>query len=309
LSSGLLLYGCSLIYGFTGSTNFQSIAQNFNSNNLGLIFGIVFIIVGLGFKISVVPFHMWTPDVYEGSPTSVTVFFALVPKIAAMTVFIRFTNVAFSNIFDQWQLILIFLSVGSMILGAVAAIGQENIKRLMAYSSIGHMGYALAGILTGTIEGTKSTIIYLTIYAVMNVGIFACIFFMKRREKYVEDIKDLSGLSKTNPLLAVGFLIMLFSLAGIPPLAGFFAKFYIFVAVLDSKLYLLAVIGLVTTVISSFYYLRIVKIIYFDESKISFQNIKNFPLKFVLLTSSLIILLYFVYPSILIDMTSSISLG
>ena len=309
LSSGLLLYGCSLIYGFTGSTNFQSIAQNFNSNNLGLIFGIVFIIVGLGFKISVVPFHMWTPDVYEGSPTSVTVFFALVPKIAAMTVFIRFTNVAFTNIFDQWQLILIFLSVGSMILGAVAAIGQENIKRLMAYSSIGHMGYALAGILTGTIEGTKSTIIYLTIYAVMNAGMFACIFFMKRKETYVENIKDLSGLSKTNPLLAVGFLIMLFSLAGIPPLAGFFAKFYIFVAVLDSKLYLLAVIGLVTTVISAFYYLRIVKIIYFDESKISFQSVKNLPLKFVLLTSSLIILLYFVYPSILIDMTSSISLG
>ena len=309
LSSGLLLYGCSLIYGFTGSTNFQSIAQNFNSNNLGLIFGIVFIIVGLGFKISVVPFHMWTPDVYEGSPTSVTIFFALVPKIAAMTVFIRFTNVAFSNIFEQWQLILIFLSVGSMILGAVAAIGQENIKRLMAYSSIGHMGYALAGILTGTIEGTKSTIIYLTIYAVMNAGMFACIFFMKRKETYVENIKDLSGLSKTNPLLAVGFLIMLFSLAGIPPLAGFFAKFYIFVAVLDSKLYLLAVIGLVTTVISAFYYLRIVKIIYFDESKISFQNVKNLPLKFVLLTSSLIILLYFVYPSILIDMTSSISLG
>ena len=309
LSSGLLLYGCSLIYGFTGSTNFQLIAQNFNSNNLGLIFGIVFIIVGLGFKISVVPFHMWTPDVYEGSPTSVTIFFALVPKIAAMTVFIRFTNVAFAGIFHQWQLILIFLSVGSMILGAVAAIGQDNIKRLMAYSSIGHMGYALAGILTGTIEGTKSTIIYLTIYAVMNAGMFACIFFMKRKEKYFENIKDLSGLSKTNPLLAVGFLIMLFSLAGIPPLAGFFAKFYIFVAVLESKLYLLAVIGLVTTVISAFYYLRIVKIIYFDESKTSFQSVKNLPLKFVLLTSSLIILLYFVYPSILIDMTSSISLG
>tara|TARA_B100001250_G_scaffold412067_1_gene442306 strand:- start:470 stop:1882 length:1413 start_codon:yes stop_codon:yes gene_type:complete len=309
LSSGLLLYGCSLIYGFTGSTNFQLIAQNFNSNNLGLIFGIVFIIVGLGFKISVVPFHMWTPDVYEGSPTSVTVFFALVPKIAAMTVFIRFTNVAFAGIFDQWQLILIFLSVGSMILGAVAAIGQDNIKRLMAYSSIGHMGYALAGILTGTIEGTKSTIIYLTIYAVMNAGMFACIFFMKRKEKYFENIKDLSGLSKTNPLLAVGFLIMLFSLAGIPPLAGFFAKFYIFVAVIESKLYLLAVIGLVTTVISAFYYLRIVKIIYFDESQTSFQSVKNLPLKFVLLTSSLIILLYFVYPSILIDMTSSISLG
>ena len=309
LSSGLLLYGCSLIYGFTGSTNFQLIAQNFNSNNLGLIFGIVFIIVGLGFKISVVPFHMWTPDVYEGSPTSVTIFFALVPKIAAMTVFIRFTNVAFAGIFDQWQLILIFLSVGSMILGVVAAIGQDNIKRLMAYSSIGHMGYALAGILTGTIEGTKSTIIYLTIYAVMNAGMFACIFFMKRKEKYVENIKDLSGLAKTNPLLAVGFLIMLFSLAGIPPLAGFFAKFYIFVAVIESKLYLLAVIGLVTTVISAFYYLRIVKIIYFDESKTSFQSVKNLPLKFVLLTSSLIILLYFVYPSILIDMTSSISLG
>ena len=243
----------------------------------------------------------------EGSAT--TVFFALVPKIAAMTVFIRFTNVVFINVYDQWQLILIFLSIGSMVLGAVAAIGQKNIKRLMAYSSIGHMGYALAGIVTGTNEGIKSTIIYLTIYAVMNIGIFTCIFFMKIKDKYVEDITDLSGLSKTNPLLSLGFLIILFSLAGLPPLAGFFAKFYIFMAVIDAKLYALAIIGLVTTVISAYYYLRIVKIIYFDESYTSFQAVKSYSLRLTLIITSLLVLLYFVSPSILIDVTSSINLN
>ena len=309
LSTGLLLYGCSLLYGFTGSTNFELIAQTLTYNDLGSTFGIVFIIVGLAFKVSAVPFHMWTPDVYEGSPTSTTVFFALVPKIAAMTVFIRFTNVVFINVYDQWQLILIFLSIGSMVLGAVAAIGQKNIKRLMAYSSIGHMGYALAGIVTGTNEGIKSTIIYLTIYAVMNIGIFTCIFFMKIKDKYVEDITDLSGLSKTNPLLSLGFLIILFSLAGLPPLAGFFAKFYIFMAVIDAKLYALAIIGLVTTVISAYYYLRIVKIIYFDESYTSFQAVKSYSLRLTLIITSLLVLLYFVSPSILIDVTSSINLN
>ena len=309
LSTGLLLYGCSLLYGFTGSTNFELIAQNLTYNDLGSTFGIVFIIVGLAFKVSAVPFHMWTPDVYEGSPTSTTVFFALVPKIAAMTVFIRFTNVVFINVYDQWQLILIFLSIGSMVLGAVAAIGQKNIKRLMAYSSIGHMGYALAGIITGTNEGIKSTIIYLTIYAVMNIGIFTCIFFMKIKDKYVEDITDLSGLSKTNPLLSLGFLIILFSLAGLPPLAGFFAKFYIFMAVIDAKLYALAIIGLVTTVISAYYYLRIVKIIYFDESYTPFQAVKSNSLRLTLIITSLLVLLYFVSPSILIDVTSSINLN
>ena len=245
LASGLLLYGCSLIYGFTGSTNFEIISTNLDEANTGAVFGIVFIIVGLAFKVSAVPFHMWTPDVYEGSPTSVTSFFALVPKIAAISVFIRFMYVPFVNVISQWQTIIVFLSIASMILGAVAAIGQSNIKRLMAYSTIGHMGYALAGLATGTNEGIQSTIIYLTIYLVMNLGAFGCIFMMKRENIFYENIKDLSGLSKNHPMLALSFLIILFSLAGIPPLAGFFAKFYIFMAIIESKMYALAIIGLV----------------------------------------------------------------
>jgi len=265
LASGLLLYGCSLIYGFTGSTNFEIISENLSEGNTGAVFGMVFIIVGLAFKVSAVPFHMWTPDVYEGSPTSVTSFFALVPKIAALTVFIRFMYVPFINVISHWQTIIIFLSIASMILGAVAAIGQSNIKRLMAYSSIGHMGYALAGLAPGTNAGIHSTIIYLTIYLVMNLGAFGCIFMMKRENVFYEKINDLSGLSKNHPMLALGFLIILFSLAGMPPLAGFFAKFYIFMAVIEAKMYTLAIIGLVTTVVSAFYYLRIIKVIYFDK--------------------------------------------
>ena len=265
LASGLLLYGCSLIYGFTGSTNFEIISENLNEGNTGAVFGMVFIIVGLAFKVSAVPFHMWTPDVYEGSPTSVTSFFALVPKIAALTVFIRFMYVPFINVISHWQTIIIFLSIASMILGAVAAIGQSNIKRLMAYSSIGHMGYALAGLAPGTNAGIQSTIIYLTIYLVMNLGAFGCIFMMKRENVFYEKINDLSGLSKNHPMLALGFLIILFSLAGMPPLAGFFAKFYIFMAVIEAKMYTLAIIGLVTTVVSAFYYLSIIKVIYFDK--------------------------------------------
>ena len=262
LASGLLLYGCSLIYGFTGSTNFQIISTNLSAENTGAVFGIVFIIVGIAFKVSAVPFHMWTPDVYEGSPTSVTSFFALIPKIAAITVFIRFMYVPFINVISQWQIIIIFLSIASMILGAVAAIGQNNIKRLMAYSSIGHMGYALAGLATGTNEGIQSTIIYLTIYLVMNLGAFSCIFMMKRENIFYENINDLSGLSKNHPMLAFSFLIILFSLAGIPPLAGFFAKFYIFMSVIEANMYALAIIGLLTTVVSAFYYLKIIKAIY-----------------------------------------------
>ena len=240
LASGLLLYGCSLIYGFTGSTNFEIISQNLEETNTGAVFGIVFIIVGLAFKISAVPFHMWTPDVYEGSPTSVTSFFALIPKIAALSVFIRFMYVPFINVMDQWQTIIIFLSVGSMILGAVAAIGQNNIKRLMAYSSIGHMGYVLAGLATGTNSGVQSALIYLTIYLVMNLGAFGCIFMMKRENVFQENISELSGMSKNHPILGLSFLIILFSLAGIPPLAGFFAKFYIFISVIESEMYALA---------------------------------------------------------------------
>ena len=306
LSSGLLLYGCSLIYGFTGSTNFEVIAENLNKSNTPAVFGIVFIIVGLAFKISAVPFHMWTPDVYEGAPTSVTSFFALVPKIAALSVFIRFMYVPFANIIEQWQIIIVFLSIGSMILGAVAAIGQNNIKRLIAYSSIGHMGYALAGLSTGTNAGIQSTIIYLTIYLFMNLGIFGCIFMMKREIVFYENINDLSGLSKNHPLLALSFLIILFSLAGIPPLAGFFAKFYIFMAVIESGMYALAIIGLVTTVVSAFYYIRVVKIIYFDKPKKMFERNYDWGLKMPLIISSILILIYFIYPSVLLDAVSSI---
>ena len=306
LASGLLLYGCSLIYGFTGSTNFEIISENLSEGNTGAVFGMVFIIVGLAFKVSAVPFHMWTPDVYEGSPTSVTSFFALVPKIAALTVFIRFMYVPFINVISHWQTIIIFLSIASMILGAVAAIGQSNIKRLMAYSSIGHMGYALAGLAPGTNAGIHSTIIYLTIYLVMNLGAFGCIFMMKRENVFYEKINDLSGLSKNHPMLALGFLIILFSLAGMPPLAGFFAKFYIFMAVIEAKMYTLAIIGLVTTVVSAFYYLRIIKVIYFDKPIEPFEENNDWGLKAPLVLSSILILIYFIYPSILTEVVSSI---
>ena len=307
LSSGLLLYGCSLIYGFSNSTNFDLIAQNIDQFNTGSIFGIVFILVGLAFKVSAVPFHMWAPDVYEGSPTSVTAFFAIVPKVAALTVFIRFLYVPFINLVDQWQMIIIFISLASMILGAVAAIGQTNLKRLMAYSAIGHMGYALAGLATGSNEGIQSTVIYLSIYLLMNLGIFSCIFMMKRKDIFYEDIQDLSGLSKNHPIISVCLLVLLFSLAGIPPLAGFFAKFYVFMAVIKVEMYTLAIIGLITTVISAFYYLRIIKIIYFDDPKEIFEIDKNLGLKVSLFLSTIIILIYFIYPSFLIDMVSNIN--
>jgi len=307
LSSGLLLYGCSLIYGFSNSTNFDLIAQNIDQFNTGSIFGIVFILVGLAFKVSAVPFHMWAPDVYEGSPTSVTAFFAIVPKVAALTVFIRFLYVPFINLVDQWQMIIIFISLASMILGAVAAIGQTNLKRLMAYSAIGHMGYALAGLATGSNVGIQSTVIYLSIYLLMNLGIFSCIFMMKRKDIFYEDIQDLSGLSKNHPIISVCLLVLLFSLAGIPPLAGFFAKFYVFMAVIKVEMYTLAIIGLITTVISAFYYLRIIKIIYFDDPKEIFEIDQNFGLKVSLFLSTIIILIYFIYPSLLIDMVSNIN--
>ena len=308
LASGLLLYGCSLIYGFTGSTNFEVISANLDGSNTGAVFGIVFIIVGLAFKVSAVPFHMWTPDVYEGSPTSVTAFFALVPKIAALSVFIRFMHVPFGNIILQWQTIIIFLSIGSMLLGSVAAIGQNNIKRLMAYSSIGHMGYALAGLAAGTNSGVQSLIIYLIIYLVMNLGAFACILLLKRENNYYENINDLSGLSKNHPMIALCFLIIFFSLAGIPPLAGFFAKFYIFISVIEAKMYTLAIIGLLATVISAFYYLKIIKIIYFDKPKKPFDTSYDWGLKIPLIISSILILTYFVYPSAILNVISFIEI-
>ena len=307
LSSGLLLYGCSLIYGFSGSTNFDIISNTINSNHYGLTFGIVFILVGLSFKISAVPFHMWAPDVYEGSPTPVTLFFSVVPKIAALTVFIRFLYVPFINMMDQWQPIIIFLSIASMIFGAIAAIGQKNLKRLIAYSSIGHIGYALAGLSVGTNEGLQSSIVYISIYIVMNLGFFSCLLMMKKNDLYFETIEDLSGLSKNHPILSLCFLIVLFSLAGIPPLAGFFAKFYIFKSVIEQSMYFLAIVGLLSTVIAAFYYLRIIKVIYFDEQREKYDTDHSNWLKVSLTLSTLLILLYFIFPSKLLEIVSSIN--
>ena len=308
LSSGLLLYGCSLIYGFTGSTNFNLIANELSSDEYALTFGIVFILVGLAFKISAVPFHMWAPDVYEGSPTSVTLFFTMVPKIAALTVFIRFLYIPFINLIDQWQMILIFLSIASMVFGAIAAIGQTNLKRLIAYSSIGHVGYTLAGLATASNDGIQSSVIYITIYIIMNLGLFSCLLMMKRNDKYYEDIEDLSGLSKNHPLLSLSLLLILFSLAGIPPLAGFFAKFYIFKSVLEQSMYFLAIIGLLSTVVAAFYYLRIIKIMYFDKEKEKYDTDHSFWLKISLTGSTLLILIYFIFPSQLIEVVSRINI-
>ena len=308
LSSGLLLYGCSLIYGFSGSTNFNLISENINQDSYGLTFGIVFIITGLAFKISAVPFHMWAPDVYEGSPTSVTIFFAILPKIAALAVFIRILYVPFINIIDQWQIIIVFLSIASMLFGAIAAIGQKNLKRLIAYSSIGHMGYALAGISTGTNLGIQSSITYISIYLFMNLAFFSCLFMLRRDEKYFENIEDLSGLYKNHPILSFSFLVVLFSLAGIPPLVGFFAKFYIFSAVVEQSMYTLAIIGLLSTVIAAFYYLRIIKVIYFDPEKEKYEKNHNIGLKISLVFSTIFILFYFIYPSPLIELIEKINI-
>jgi NADH-quinone oxidoreductase subunit N len=309
LSSGLLLYGCSLLYGFTGSTNFEEINLKIEIENTGAIFAMVFILVGLAFKVSAVPFHMWTPDVYQGAPSSVTSFFAVVPKVAGIAILIRFVQIPFEQLTDQWKNILVFMALASMILGAVAAIGQTNIKRLIAYSSIGHIGYALAGISTGTVTGYSSSITYISIYVIMNLGVFGCIFLMKKDGKYCEDIKDLTGISKQNPLLAISFLIIMFSLAGIPPLAGFFAKFYVFMSVIESGMYTLAIVGLLSTVISAFYYLRIVKIIYFDETRNPFDKIKNLGITSTIFLSSAILVFFFLYPSILNNIVNTLSIS
>tara|TARA_A100001011_G_C14288319_1_gene834917 strand:- start:707 stop:2122 length:1416 start_codon:yes stop_codon:yes gene_type:complete len=308
LSSGLLLYGCSLLYGFTGSTNFELIAEQLNKENKGAIFAMVFILVGLAFKISAVPFHMWTPDVYEGAPTSITSFFAVVPKVAGLAVLIKFMFIPFANILLEWQTIIIFISIASMILGAVAAIVQKNIKRLLAYSSIGHIGYALAGVATGAISGYKSAIIYITIYVVMNTGAFSCLYMMKKDGEYKENISDLSGISKKHPMLAFSFLIILFSLAGIPPLGGFFAKFYIFTSVLEQKMYTLAIIGLLTTVISAFYYLKVIKTIYFEDNFVVFDSVKNKVAQITVLMSCIFLITFFLYPSVLNNIVNSLFL-
>jgi NADH-quinone oxidoreductase subunit N len=301
LSSGMLLYGCSLIYGFTGNVSFAGIAKASGEGaGIGLIFGLVFLFAGFCFKVSAVPFHMWTPDVYEGAPTPVTAFFAAAPKIAAMAIFARATISAFPNIMLQWQQIVVFVSIASMVLGAFAAIGQTNIKRLMAYSSIGQMGFALVGLAAGTAEGIQGVLVYLAIYLAMTVGTFAVILTMRRDGGMVENISDLSGLARTNPALAFFLALLLFSLAGIPPLAGFFAKYYVFLGAIKAGLFTLAVIGVLASVVGAYYYLVIVKTMYFDEPAPGFKPMPG-ELRAVLGVAGLFNLLFFVYPAPLIN--------
>jgi NADH-quinone oxidoreductase subunit N len=305
LSSGMLLYGASLVYGFTGTVSFAGIAKaaipgGTSTANLGLVFGLVFLFAGFCFKVSAVPFHMWTPDVYEGAPTPITAFFAAAPKVAGIAMFVRTTIVAFPGILTQWQQIVVFVAIASMALGSFAAIGQRNIKRLMAYSSIGHMGFALVGLAAGTAEGVQGVLVYMAIYITMTLGAFACILSMRRDGQMVENIADLAGLARTKPAMAFFFAMLLFSLAGIPPLAGFFAKFYVFLAAIKAGLFTLAVIGVVTSVVGAYYYLAIVKTMYFDEPAKAFEPMPH-ELKAVLAVTGLFNLLFFAYPGPLIE--------
>ena len=304
LSSGMLLYGASLIYGFTGTVSFAGIAAAAKTGSIGIVFGIVFLLAGLCFKVSAVPFHMWTPDVYEGAPTPVTAFFASAPKVAAMAVFTRVTLTAFPGIVPQWQQIVVFVSIASMALGSFAAIGQKNIKRLMAYSSIGHMGFALVGLASGTAEGAQGVLVYVAIYVAMTLGTFSVILAMKRNGQHVENISDFAGLSRTNPLLAFLFAMLLFSLAGVPPLAGFFGKFYVFVAAIKAGLFTLAVIGVITSVIGAYYYLSIVKVMYFDEPLTKLDPVRV-EVGTVLAVAGFFNLLFFVYPGPLVSVASA----
>jgi len=267
LSSGMMLYGISMIYGFTGTVEFSGVANVIaqSGTGIGLIFGLVFLISGLAFKVSAVPFHMWTPDVYEGAPTPITAYFATAAKVAAMALFLRAILIPFPHAIEQWRQVIIAISVLSMALGAVAALGQKNIKRLMAYSSIGHMGYALLGLAAGSALGVRGVLIYMAIYVFTNLGVFACIQAMRRGGKPVEAIADLAGLARTNPKLAVVFSMLFLSLAGLPPLAGFFAKFYVFLAAIQAGLIWPAILGVLASAIGLVYYLRLVKIMYFDE--------------------------------------------
>src|ERR1700730_14417212 len=304
LSSGMLLYGASLIYGFTGTVSFAGIAKaTAQGANIGLVFGLVFLFVGFCFKISAVPFHMWTPDVYEGAPTPVTAFFAAAPKVAGIAIFVRATVMAFPGIIHEWQQIVVFVSIASMALGAFAAIGQRNIKRLMAYSSIGHMGFAVVGLAAGTPEGVQGVLVYMAIYLAMTLGTFACILSMRRDGQMVENIGDLAGLARTQPIMASFFAMLLFSLAGVPPLAGFFAKFYVFLAAIKAGLFTLAVVGVVTSVVGAYYYLTIIKVMYFDEPLAELDPMRM-ELRTVLAVAGLFNIFFFVYPGPLVSMAT-----
>ena len=304
LSSGMLLYGASLIYGFTGTVEFAGIAAAVKTGSVGIVFGLVFLLAGLCFKVSAVPFHMWTPDVYEGAPTPITAFFASAPKVAALAVFTRVALTAFPGIVPQWQQIVVFVAIASMALGSFAAIGQKNIKRLMAYSSIGHMGFALVGLAAGTVEGAQGVLVYITIYVAMTLGAFTVILAMKRNGQPMEQISDFAGLSRTNPLLAFVFAMLLFSLAGIPPLAGFFAKWYVFVAAIKAGLFTLAVIGVLTSVVGAFYYLTIIKVMYFDEPAGEIEPMR-LELRTVLAVAGIFNIFFFVYPGPLVSVATA----
>ena len=303
VSSGMLLYGASMIYGFTGTTDFHALGEMVVGEQppIGLVLGIVFVCAALAFKVSAVPFHMWTPDVYEGAPTPVTAFFAVAPKIAAMALFVRVLVDPFGDLVAQWQQIIITASVLSMVLGAFAAINQRNIKRLMAYSSISHIGFALVGLAAGTPEGVRGVLVYMAIYLAMNVGTFGVILCMRVNGRMVEGIQDLAGLSRTHPLMALAMAIFMFSMAGIPPLAGFFGKVYVFMAAVDAELYALAVIGVVASVVAAFYYLRIVKLMYFDEPAEVFDRPIEMPMAAVLLATGLFTALFAAFPAPIIE--------
>ncbi len=313
LSSGILLYGMSLVYGFTGSMNFNSIniiISNYNNLNLGLIFGLVFVLVGLAFKVSAVPFHMWTPDVYEGAPNSITAFFAIVPKIAAVALIYRFCLIPFEHFYSEWAQIITFLSIASMFLGGIAAIAQSNIKRLLAYSSIGHVGYILIALVAANNDGIKAASIYMFSYMIMNVAIFAIILSIKIKNEYLVEINDLKGLSRSNPIVSISIAIIMLSMAGIPPFIGFFGKFYVFIAAIKQELYVLSVLGVIASVISAFYYLKIIKVMFFDENiedrkinfKISLQS------KLFLAICLFLIICFIFYPSILINISATLEL-
>ena len=295
LSSGMLLYGASLVYGFTGMTQLDQIVGAIagGHRSVGLIFGMVFLLAGIAFKISAVPFHMWTPDVYEGAPTPVTAFFSAAPKVAAMSLIIRVVTVSFGPITHDWQQIIIFLSIASMVLAAFAAIGQNNLKRLLAYSSIGHVGFALVGLSAGTAVGVEGVAVYMAIYIAMTIGIFAAILSLKTKDGYVETIPQMAGLAQKRPFVAAIIAIIMFSFIGLPPLAGFFAKWQVFLAAIDAHLFVLAVIGVLASAVSAFYYLRIIKVMYFDEPVTEFAA-PPAELTAVMAVSGFLIVTYFV---------------
>jgi NADH-quinone oxidoreductase subunit N len=312
LSSGMLLYGASLVYGFAGTTNFTMLASQFANHSLsighagiGLVVGLTFVAAGLAFKISAVPFHMWTPDVYEGAPTPVTAFFAVAPKVAAVALFVRLLIEPFGTMVEEWRQIIYFTSLASMILGSFAAIGQTNIKRLMAYSSIGHIGFALVGLAAGTELGVRGVMFYMAIYIFMNIGTFGVILCMRQNGRMVEEISDLAGLSKTHPMLALAMLIFMFSMAGIPPAAGFFAKLFVFQAAIEAHLYSLAIMGVLASVVGAYYYLRIIKVMYFDEPVEALDRTISGEVSLVIAGTSLFTLLFFFFPAPLLNGAAS----